>query len=87
MRLSQRSQLRVPGGGIPAGGSMLMAAGELSARGPPDGLQAGMVEALKRPRGIIPEGLDYFSLNNFKQRCHQILPQVLKFRKVGGSGI
>jgi len=64
-----------------------MAAKKLSARGPADGLQAGVVEALKRPRGIIPEGLDDFSCNNFKQRCHQILPHVLKFRKVGGSGV
>jgi hypothetical protein len=72
-----------------------MAAGKPSARGlgnyggpgSPDDLQAGMVEALKRPRGIIPEGLDDFSCDNFEQRCRHILAHVLKSRKVSGSGV
>jgi hypothetical protein len=42
----------------------------------PDEIQAGILEALKRPRGVIPAGLDYFSFENFEQRCHQILQQI-----------
>jgi len=48
----------------------------------PDEIQAGILEALKRPRVVIPEGLNYFSFENFEQRCHQILQHVLKLRKV-----
>jgi phosphatidylinositol alpha-1,6-mannosyltransferase len=48
----------------------------------PEDIQAGILEALKRPRGVIPEELSYFSLENFEQRCHQILEQVFKSRKV-----
>lgn len=43
----------------------------------PEEIEAGILEALKRPKGVVPEGLDYFSDDNFEQRCHQIL-QVLK---------
>ncbi len=41
-----------------------------------DDIQTGILEALKRPRGVIPAGLDYFSFENFEQRCHQILRQI-----------
>jgi phosphatidylinositol alpha-1,6-mannosyltransferase len=51
--------------------------------GRPDEVQAGILEALKRPRGVIPEELSYFSLENFEQRCHQILEQVIKSGKAG----
>jgi glycosyltransferase involved in cell wall biosynthesis len=50
--------------------------------GRPDDIQAGILEALKRPRGGIPEGLNYFSFENFEQRCRQILRHVLKSSKV-----
>ena len=43
----------------------------------PDDIQAGILEALKRPRGVIPEGLNYFSFENFTKRCRRILRQVL----------
>jgi phosphatidylinositol alpha-1,6-mannosyltransferase len=46
----------------------------------PDDLEAGILEALKRPRGVIPAGLEYFSFENFEKRCHGILRQVIKFR-------
>jgi phosphatidylinositol alpha-1,6-mannosyltransferase len=42
----------------------------------PEEIQASILEALKRPRGVIPAGLDYFSFENFEQRCHQILGQI-----------
>jgi phosphatidylinositol alpha-1,6-mannosyltransferase len=42
----------------------------------PEEIQAGILEALKRPRGVIPAGLDYFSFENFAARCRQILQQV-----------
>jgi phosphatidylinositol alpha-1,6-mannosyltransferase len=48
----------------------------------PDDILAGILEALKRPRGVIPEGLDYFSFENFEKRCHQILQDVIKSREV-----
>lgn len=44
----------------------------------PEEIQAGILEALKRPRGVIPAGLDYFSCENFEKRCHQILQQVVR---------
>jgi len=77
--------------GIPVVGSKLDgsrealrggALGVLVDPGRPDEVQAGILEALKRPRGVIPEGLSYFSLEKFEQRCHQILQHVLKLRKV-----
>jgi phosphatidyl-myo-inositol dimannoside synthase len=43
----------------------------------PEELQTGILAALKRPRGVIPEGLDYFSFENFEKRCHEILRQVI----------
>ncbi|MBD2245409.1 glycosyltransferase family 4 protein [Nostoc sp. FACHB-888] len=47
----------------------------------PDDLEevkAGILEALKRPKGVIPRGLDYFSYENFERRCHQICDQILQ---------
>jgi phosphatidyl-myo-inositol dimannoside synthase len=49
----------------------------------PDEVQAGILAALKRPRGVIPGGLEYFSFENFEKRCHEILRQVVKS---GGGG-
>jgi len=42
----------------------------------PEEIQAGILEALKRPRGVIPAGLDYFSFENFEKRCRQIMQQI-----------
>jgi len=39
--------------------------------------RAGILEALQRPRGIVPEGLDYFSVSNYRQRCHAIVDEIL----------
>jgi len=43
----------------------------------PVDIKQGILEALKRPKGVIPEGLEYFFYNQFEQRCHQIIDQVL----------
>ncbi|MGO8699651.1 MAG: glycosyltransferase [Limisphaerales bacterium] len=43
----------------------------------PAELQAGILEALRRPKGVVPKGLDYFSFQNFCQRCHSIVDQIL----------
>jgi phosphatidyl-myo-inositol dimannoside synthase len=44
----------------------------------PEEIKAGIIEALKRPKGIVPEGLDYFSDENFERRCHNIIHQIMK---------
>lgn len=76
--------------GIPAVGSTLDGSREALRGGElgilvdpchPEAIQAGILEALNRPRGVIPEGLDYFSYTNFEKRCHQILAQVVKSKK------
>jgi glycosyltransferase involved in cell wall biosynthesis len=36
-------------------------------------LEQGILSALARPRGIVPEGLDYFSLTHFEDRVHRLL--------------
>ena len=43
-----------------------------------DDLWQGVLEVLKRPRGVIPPGLSYFSLENFNRRCHDILRQIME---------
>ena len=76
--------------GIPVVGSILdgsreaLRQGELGILvdpGRPDDIQAGILAALKRPRGVIPGGLEYFSFENFEKRCHGILRQVVKSRE------
>jgi hypothetical protein len=42
----------------------------------------GVAEVLKRPKGIIPPGLNYFSLENFHRRCHDIIRQILEKRMI-----
>jgi glycosyltransferase involved in cell wall biosynthesis len=56
--------------------------GELGELVDPDDLadiEAGILAALERPRAV-PEGLDYFSFENFSQRLHGILDDVLAAR-------
>ena len=78
--------------GIPVVGSTLDGSREALRQGAlgilvdphrPGDIQAGILAALKRPRGVVPEGLEYFSFENFEQRCHQILQHVIKSREVG----
>jgi len=44
----------------------------------PEEVKAGIIEALKRPKGVIPQGLEYFSYENFERRCHKICDQILQ---------
>ena len=78
--------------GIPAVGSTLDGSREALRGGAlgilvdprrPEDIQAGILEALKRPKGVIPEGLEYFSFDNFEKRCHRILAHVVKSREAG----
>jgi phosphatidyl-myo-inositol dimannoside synthase len=78
--------------GIPAVGSKLDGSREALRNGDlgilvdprrPDEVQAGILQALQQPRGVIPHGLDYFSVENFEKRCHRILRQVIKSNGVG----
>jgi phosphatidyl-myo-inositol dimannoside synthase len=46
----------------------------------PQELRAGILEALQRPKGTVPAGLDYFSFANFRQRCHGIVDELIKNR-------
>jgi phosphatidyl-myo-inositol dimannoside synthase len=44
--------------------------------GQPDELRRGIQTALHRPQGVVPEGLEYFSYDNFERRVHQFLDTV-----------
>lgn len=37
----------------------------------------GIKQALARPRGVVPPGLDYFSLENFTRRTHLLVDQLV----------
>lgn len=43
----------------------------------PEDLQAGLLRALERPVGVVPDGLDYFSAERFDARCHALLDRLL----------
>jgi phosphatidyl-myo-inositol dimannoside synthase len=47
--------------------------GQVVNPGDPTELKAGILESLKRPRGILPKGLEYFSYEQFEKRCHRIV--------------
>jgi phosphatidyl-myo-inositol dimannoside synthase len=42
----------------------------------PREVRDGILEALRRPRDVVPEGLDYFSYANFEKRTHAILDEL-----------
>ena len=42
----------------------------------PKDIRDGILAALRRPRGVVPPGLDYFSANRFTQRVHHLLAQL-----------
>jgi len=57
--------------------------GELGILVDPDNRQEirdGILHALNRPKGIIPDGLKYFSYNNFEKRLHSIVRQIVTDR-------
>jgi phosphatidyl-myo-inositol dimannoside synthase len=39
-------------------------------------VKTGVLEALNRLKGVVPEGLDYFSYGNFERRLHRIVENV-----------
>jgi phosphatidyl-myo-inositol dimannoside synthase len=41
-------------------------------------IKAGIVAALDRGAGKVPEGLEYFSYPNFERRCHDIIDRVVE---------
>ena len=43
----------------------------------PDELRWGILEALHRPRGVIPPGLSHFSLENSARRCHENVRRIM----------
>jgi glycosyltransferase involved in cell wall biosynthesis len=44
----------------------------------PDDLVRGIEEALSKPRGTVPEGLEYFAFNNFTSRVHTFVDDVIR---------
>jgi phosphatidyl-myo-inositol dimannoside synthase len=42
----------------------------------PVALRSAIRAALTRPRGTVPDGLDYFDMSHFRQRVHSLLEQV-----------
>lgn len=52
----------------------------------PEEIKAGIFNALKRPKGVIPPRLDYFSYNNFVQRLHYIVDKVTGSNTKGSTG-
>jgi hypothetical protein len=39
-------------------------------------IKAGVLEALNHPKGVVPEGLDYFFDGNFERRLHRIVDTI-----------
>ncbi len=48
-------------------------------------LICGIAQALKRAKGVVPEGLSYFSFDAFKKRVHAILGQIPRHFKTKGD--
>lgn len=43
----------------------------------PGAVRDGIKQVLARPRGIVPPGLDYFSVENFTRRTHEIVDRLV----------
>ncbi len=52
------------------------ALGALVDPGNPDELLDAVRNALRQPRGVVPQGLDYFSYGNFTRRLHELADKV-----------
>ncbi len=50
-------------------------------------LKEGIVQILKRPRGVRPAGLEYYSSVNFERRVHQVVAWMLEARSNKGPSI
>jgi phosphatidyl-myo-inositol dimannoside synthase len=44
-------------------------------------IKAAIIQALQYPRGQIPDGLDYFSFDNFRKRLHDIMNTLMAGRR------
>jgi glycosyltransferase involved in cell wall biosynthesis len=44
-------------------------------------LKNAIIEALKRPKGVVPDKLDYFSFQRFEKRCHKIIDTIIEQTK------
>lgn len=44
----------------------------------PEEIKAGIMEALRRPKGVRPQGLEYCDTANFEQRIHRIVSAILE---------
>ncbi len=51
--------------------------GELVDPSDPEQVRAGILAALAKPRGVVPEGLSYFAFHRFEQRTHNLLRGLL----------
>lgn len=50
----------------------------------PEEVKAGILEALRRPTGVRPSGLEFYSEANFERRAHQIVTTMLETREHHG---
>ena len=46
-------------------------------------VKTGVLEALNRPKGVVPEGLDHFSYGNFERRLHRIVETITVSKEAG----
>ena len=44
-------------------------------------IKAGVLEALNRLKGVVPEGLDYFSYGSFERRLYRIVESIIAFEE------
>lgn len=51
----------------------------------PEEIVAAIVDALRRPRGSVPEGLDHFSYEHFQRRWHRFLDGLLAKDRTGDA--
>ena len=51
----------------------------------PGAVRDGIKQVLARPRGVVPPGLDYFSIENFTRRTHQIVNQLVPSARLPAS--
>jgi glycosyltransferase involved in cell wall biosynthesis len=49
----------------------------------PAEIAAGVLAALRQPRGVVPAGLEYFSFKNFERRTHDILRDMINAGSAG----
>jgi asparagine synthase (glutamine-hydrolysing) len=70
------------------GSSEALRQGELGVLVDPDNraeLIQGIVTTLKQPKGFVPAGLNYFSYDQFEQRCHTIVDRLLDAKEQADS--